>query len=89
MICAYLVRIAASKVRDDALAKLREREASLANDPARLSKIQRVTHDILHDPEIRVGAYAPWIKDDAVIAVLIPSGGAGILTLLQYLFSMK
>ena len=54
----------------------------------RLLNLRTNAHEALTElRELRTGAYVPWPADLAIIAALIPTGGAGLMALVERLFA--
>jgi hypothetical protein len=97
--CWWMVRRSAEKLRNHALARLRQArvEVRCGEDKIDCSELgaqhcyskteyRRRLKDLIQEIESeRKGAFAHWIQDPALIALFVPTGLTGILTvLLQY-----
>lgn len=87
-LCALSVRRAADKLRKTALERLEEaRLKAQAEQPPDSRYADLLQQAIDKTSQVSDGAYAHPLKDKAFLAVLLSSGGAGLLKLLDYLFS--
>ncbi|HEX8524567.1 MAG TPA: hypothetical protein VF669_20090 [Tepidisphaeraceae bacterium] len=84
---AALLRDAAEVARTEALKRLRNRlMLTLVNQQgARRDVIQRVISIV---ETVDHGAYAPLTRQPLIRAIVLPSGGVGVLALVQYLNSL-
>ena len=84
--CAFALRQTTEKARNEELKRLEEKlvKARGAGDKQSAETIQFTVEQI---KAVNEGAFAPWSEQPFIRAVLVPFGGTGILTLIQYLFS--
>ena len=84
--CAIGLQLAARRARTAALRRLRERLDDARFGPEK--NVKRAAKIELHMDEImsmRQGAFRPLLESPVVHAILIPSGGLSLLTVLPYL----
>jgi hypothetical protein len=82
-ICAVAIRNRAEKVRMDALESLeRARATSPSTSPA--EKIELLLKRI---QTTKIGAYASWWHDPALVGLLIPPGSAGALSIIKQIMA--
>ena len=97
-VCVFCLRRAARNVRKPAINFLQRLRAAYVKQPHKWGLLlpERTNVDaISYDKNIqltldtieniRTGAFAVWPADLAMIAALVPTGGAGLLALLQRL----
>ena len=84
--CAVALRQATEKARHNELQRLEEKlvKARGGGDEQAAATIQLTIDQIRAVDE---GAFAPWSSQPFIRAILVPFGGTGIITLIQYLFS--
>jgi hypothetical protein len=82
--CAWMLRREAEKTRRVALDRLGKElvEATGAGDKCRTKQLETMTEQI---KSVRRGAYSPFTENPVLHAILIPSGGVSLLTLLRFL----
>jgi hypothetical protein len=89
LLCAFTLRGSANKVRQAALEQLENAKVgALAATPPNKGYTRLLQRATDKTKGLSIGAYAPWALDNAVLAVLLSSGGAALLTILDYLFSL-
>ena len=80
MVCMLMVRRAAERARGVALDRLAERRMTAGDETHR----QRIQAAIERVASYRVGGFAPLSQQPVVQALLVPSGGFGLLAIIEY-----
>jgi hypothetical protein len=82
--CALMLRHEAEKTRTVALDRLQKKlvEATGRGQKQRSEQLQAMIEEVR---SIRQGAYSPFTENPVLHAILIPSGGMSLLTLLRFL----
>ena len=88
--CALMLRREAQRIRDAAVERLESLQVHFAEGkcsdfPSAVKYNESLKLTLEEIRNIHTGAYAPWPADLAIIATLIPTGGAGLIVLLQRL----
>jgi hypothetical protein len=84
LVCASILRREAEKTREIALDRLQKKlvEARAQCDECPIKHIEILIDEI---KSVRQGAYSPFTENPVLHAILIPSGGVSLLTLLRFL----